>query len=213
MLFPILIFCNLIILNGPDQLDLFDGFQTNWLEKWEKKSFTKAESTIEVVKDGGNDFLQIASDDSATGIWRDIDFQPSSDAKLNWKWKTKNFIDNPFEMRKKGDDHVGRIYVVFGKYSFLARFRVEVICYVWASEADKDEVFDSPYASNVKLIVLQNNQSENNKWYQESRNVYEDYKRLFDKAPPTISGIGIMADADNTGQSCTTWFDELVLEK
>ncbi len=193
-------------------MDLFNSFGEGWQKQWKKKFFTRKQSLIETADEEGNQSLKIISDNTATGMWRKIKNPVKPKTTLSWKWKTKKLINNSAEMEKRGDDYVGRIYVVFGNYTFLTRFRAKVICYVWASEGQPETYYSSPYAKNVKIIVLRNKSDQINRWYEESRNVLEDYRRVFGENPPLISAIGVMADTDNSDMMCTSWFDELKID-
>jgi hypothetical protein len=51
------------------------------------------------------------------------------------------------------------------------------------------------------MIVVEGGSTNLNTWITEERNVYEDYKRAFGEEPPMISGVAIMTDTDNTGES------------
>lgn len=192
--------------------DLFNNFTEGWQKEWKKKSFTRKKSAIEVIEEENNKALKIISDNTATGFWRNLNILPQANKKLTWKWKTKKFLDNSAEMEKKGDDYVGRIYVAFGNQSLLSKFRTKVICYVWASEGTIEQSYSSPYAKNVKIVVIRNKNNRTKTWYQESRAIFEDYKRLFGAEPPPVSAIGILADTDNSNMMCTTWFEDLKFE-
>jgi len=47
----------------------------------------------------------------------------------------------------------------------------------------------------------------------EERNVYEDYKRAFREEPPKISGVAIMTDTDNTGESATAYYGDIIFKR
>jgi hypothetical protein len=47
----------------------------------------------------------------------------------------------------------------------------------------------------------------------EERNVYEDYKKAFGEEPSMISGVAIMTDTDNTGESATAYYGDIVFKK
>ena len=51
------------------------------------------------------------------------------------------------------------------------------------------------------------------KWVVVQRNVYEDFKMYFGKEPPTIGGIAIMTDTDNTGESAIAYYDDIKIGK
>jgi hypothetical protein len=48
-------------------------------------------------------------------------------------------------------------------------------------------------------------------WVEVERNVYEDYKRAFKEEPPPVSGIAVMTDTDQTGESATAWYGDIEL--
>jgi len=52
-----------------------------------------------------------------------------------------------------------------------------------------------------------------NQWLNEERNVYEDYKKAFGEEPSMISGIAIMTDTDNTGESTTAYYGDILFKK
>ena len=41
---------------------------------------------------------------------------------------------------------------------------------------------------------------------------YEDYKTAFKQEPPSISGIAIMTDSDNTGESATAFYGDIIFK-
>jgi hypothetical protein len=47
-------------------------------------------------------------------------------------------------------------------------------------------------------------------WITEKRNVREDYKKAFGEEPTMISGLAIMTDTDNTGESAIAWYGDIV---
>jgi len=52
-----------------------------------------------------------------------------------------------------------------------------------------------------------------NQWLNEERNIYEDYKKAFGEEPSMISGVAIMTDTDNTGESATAYYGDIVFKK
>ena len=43
-----------------------------------------------------------------------------------------------------------------------------------------------------------------------TRNVLEDFRQAFGTDPPLITGVAIMTDTDNTGESATAYYGDLV---
>jgi hypothetical protein len=61
-------------------------------------------------------------------------------------------------------------------------------------------VFDSPFSSGTKMIVVRSGRALAGTWVTEERNVLSDYDRSFGKGdtPPVPKGIAILTDSDNT---------------
>jgi len=49
-------------------------------------------------------------------------------------------------------------------------------------------------------------------WVSESRNIFDDYKTAFGKEPPMITGIAIMTDSDNTGESALAYYGDIIMK-
>jgi hypothetical protein len=43
----------------------------------------------------------------------------------------------------------------------------------------------------------------------ETRNIVDDYRRLFGGDPPRIAGVAVMTDTDDTGERAVAWYDAL----
>lgn len=71
----------------------------------------------------------------------------------------------------------------------------------------------NPYTDQVHMIVVESGPAKLNAWITEERNVYEDYKRAFGEEPPMISGVAIMTDTDDTGESAEAYYGDIVFKK
>ena len=63
------------------------------------------------------------------------------------------------------------------------------------------------------MIVVESGKARLNQWIEVTRNVYEDYKTLFNQSPPMISGVAIMTDSDNTRESAVAYYGDIVFRK
>ena len=61
--------------------------------------------------------------------------------------------------------------------------------------------------------VVESGEAKLNQWVNEERNLYEDYKKAFGEEPPMISGVAIMTDTYNTGESATAYYGDILLKK
>ena len=71
----------------------------------------------------------------------------------------------------------------------------------------------NPYTDQVHMIVVGCGPDRLNTWVTEKRNVYEEHKRTYGEEPPMISGIAIMTDTDNTGESAEAYYGDIVLKR
>ena len=132
--------------------------------------------------------------------------------------------------RKTGDDYPARIYITFeynpdqlgffdkAKYEAAKLFYgqyppLAAINYIWESTTPKGTIVPNPYAEQVKMIVVESGRVLINQWVNEERNVYEDYRKAFGEEPPMVSGVAIMTDTDNTGESAIAYYGDIVFKK
>jgi hypothetical protein len=63
------------------------------------------------------------------------------------------------------------------------------------------------------MIVVRSGAAAVGTWVDEERNVYEDYRKAFGEEPPMIKGIAVMTDTDDTGESATAWYGDIVFHR
>ncbi len=63
------------------------------------------------------------------------------------------------------------------------------------------------------MIVVESGGVKFDRWVNEERNIYEDYIKAFGEEPPLISGVAIMTDTDNTGESATAYYGDIQFAK
>jgi hypothetical protein len=87
------------------------------------------------------------------------------------------------------------------------------ILYIWESHAPVGTMVPNPYSDRVMMFVVESGADKLNQWVSEEHNVLEDYKRAFGEEPPMISGVAIMTDTDNTGESATAYYGDIVFKR
>lgn len=195
---------------------------------WEPLTFPKIpkHTDYEVVKDGDSLVVKAVSEAAASGLTRKITVDLGKTPILRWRWKVDNIIQKSDVARKDGDDYAARIYITFayepdkvslgrklkynaGKLLFGSELPVGAINYIWESKTPKDTIVDNAYTDFVKMIVVESGAEKAGQWMEESRNVYEDYKKAFGEEPPMISGVAIMTDTDNTGETAAAYYGDI----
>ena len=96
--------------------------------------------------------------------------------------------------------------LIYGEYPPLC-----AIVYVWGNKTPKESVVPNAYSDKAVMIMVESGASHLNQWITFTRNIYEDYKSIFQENPPLISGFAIMTDTDNTGESAVAYYGDIVL--
>lgn len=203
-----------------------------WPDGWKPLTFPKIpqHTNYSLVKDGERIVVKAASQASSSGLTRVVRIDPREYPIIQWQWKVANVLKAGDVAKKKGDDYPARIYVtfqydsqkvgLFGKAKYEAAKLIYgqypplgAISYIWESRAPVGTTVPNPYTDQVHMIVVESGPAKLNTWITEERNVYEDYKRTFGEDPPMISGVAIMTDTDNTGESATAYYGDIVFKK
>ncbi len=198
---------------------------------WEALTFRKVEqhTKYQLVDEDGRPVLKAESHASASGIMKPLDLDPLTYQIISWCWKVDGIITKGDVTKKSGDEYAARIYVTFrfdpDEASFWesAKFKTYkalfgefppkgALNYVWANRLPKGESADNAYTDRAKMIAVESGTAQIGLWRCEERNLYEDYRLLFGEEPTNISGIAMMTDTDNTGETASASYADLVLK-
>jgi hypothetical protein len=146
---------------------------------------------------------------------------------VRWRWRVDRLIARSDPALKAGDDYAARIYIAF-RYEAdhvpllrKAKFKaarlvfgdlpIGAINYIWATATPVGSIVDNPFAGDfVKMIPVQSGSGAVGRWVEQERNVYEDYKLAFGAEPPLVEGVAFMTDTDNTGESATASYGDIL---
>jgi hypothetical protein len=199
---------------------------------WKPLTFKKIErhTTYTLVKDGNEVVVRAFAESSASGLVREIKINPKEYPVIQWRWKVSNILKKGDVRRKEGDDYPARIYITFeydpSRLGFFDKAKYEMIRllygqypptgainYIWENKAPEGTMVPNPYTDRVVMIVVESGGTKLNQWVSEERNIYEDYKKVFGQEPPMISGVAIMTDTDNTGESATAYYGDILFKR
>jgi len=133
--------------------------------------------------------------------------------------------------RKEGDDYAARVYVTFdlplealplaartrlrlGRLIFGSELPAAALCYVWDNRHAPGTTAWNAYSSEVRMVVLRSGEALAGRWVEEARDLESDFRAAFGPAAgptPRITGVAVSADTDQTGETVTAWFADLVL--
>jgi Protein of unknown function (DUF3047) len=178
----------------------------------------------------GRVVIEARAQASAAALGVRLDVEAKNTHRLRWQWKVLNTIESSDPKTKDGDDYAARVYVTFAHDPTRATFREKAenalfrtlygetppraaLAYVFTQKANQNDVIVSPFTARVKKIVVDADTNSMGKWKSFERDVYADYKRAFGEEPTRISGIAIMVDTDNTGETASARFGDISLSE
>jgi Protein of unknown function (DUF3047) len=186
----------------------------------------KRHTTYTLVHEDHTVVVKAVADASASGLIRDAEIDPRQWPILQWRWKVSNVLSKGNPKRKDGDDYPARLYVTFkydpAKVSALQRAKYGAakllygqypphagLNYIWETKLPKETIVPNAYTERLRMIVVESGSENLNRWMTYDRNIYEDYKAAFGEEPPAISGIAIMTDTDNTGETASAFYGDI----
>jgi len=197
---------------------------------WEPLEFPKIDqlTRYQLVTEDGTQVVKATTSGGASGLIARMNIQPSESLVLRWRWKVSNVFEQGNARNKSGDDYPARIYVAFefqsekaGFFERAKRQAVELLFgeslpgnalnYIWANTLPKGEFVPNPYTDKTVMIAVNSGSSNVGEWVTVERDIVADYRKAFGEAPPPVVGIAIMSDSDNTGETATAWYGDIVL--
>lgn len=199
---------------------------------WEPFNFKNIErhTNYQLIEEDGQIVVKAVAEASASGLIRKISVDPKEYPIVQWRWKVAGVLTKGNIYRKEGDDCPGRIIIIFSydssKLDFSEKTKYEIskmlygtypplatINYVWSSNEPVGLIVPNPYTDRSMIVVIESGKEKVNTWVDEERNIYADYKNAFKDEPPMISGIAIMTDTDDTGESATAYYGDILFRK
>ncbi len=178
------------------------GVPTGWQVK--EKS---GKADFAIVKDNGISAARFRSSNTSFSLQREVKVDLKQFPMLTWKWKATKLPAGGDFRKSKTDDQAAQLFVAFTK--------TKSIVYIWDTSAPQglmESTSPVPFMT-VKVIVVRSGPTEMGKWLSESRNVYEDYKKLYGSEPPPVSGIRLQINSQHTETSAESYFAEVVFKQ
>ena len=196
---------------------------------WQPLTFSgiRRHTVYSLVNEGDTVVIKADSDRSASGLVHALSIDPAAYPVISWRWKIAHTLRKGDVTRKSGDDYPARIYITFAydpdRAGYLEQLKQKAarlvygkdvpyraISYIWASNSPAGSMTENPYTDRNMMFAVRGGDAESGQWVTERRNIYEDYRKAFVEEPTMISGVAIMTDTDNTGESVTAWYGDIL---
>ena len=179
----------------------------------------------ELVRDGDAVVLRAEAQASMSGVAHPLKLEVRAYPLIEWRWKVVSLLKKSDIATKAGDDYPARVYVLFDydirklPFSLRARIRLSrlagadvplaALCYVWDGKAAAGTSVWSAYTDRVRMIVAESGGANLGKWVTVRRDVAADFRAAFGEEPPAVSGVALVTDTDNTGESATAYYGDI----
>ena len=159
-------------------------------------------SVYKVTTEDQNLFLRADDKGNSVQLFRKKGWRLHDNPIFTWRWRVTEF---PKGSNEKGglNDSAAGVYVVFPNRWFVP----ESIKYVWSDVLPVGTVIQRH--DHFPMLVIRSGRADIGKWITEERNVYDDYKKLFDgRTPSDPVAFGMLTDANDTKSEAIADYDD-----
>ena len=179
---------------------------------WQGQKWGDPRYDFTVVEDGGDKALQLKSADDSSTISKEIKVDVKQYPILEWTWKVVTLPPHGHARKAEADDEAAQLYVTFPRFPTAVRSRV--IGYIWDSTEPAGASFKSAKVSTVHFIVVRSGSADLGKWITETRNVLEDFRKIYGESPGEPAGaIALSINSQNTGSRAESLFGKILFKK
>lgn len=181
-------------------------------EGWKGQNWGSPKYDFTVVNEGSGKALQLKSQDEGSTISKEVKVDVAQFPVLEWRWKAVTLPRGGDSRKKDTDDQAAQIYVTFPRFPQAVRSRI--IGYVWDTMAPAGTIAKSEKTGTVTYVIVRSGSADLGKWITETRNVYEDYKRIFGEEPSERMGaVSVSIDSNDTKSSAESYMGEILFRK
>jgi hypothetical protein len=181
-------------------------------EGWSGQSWGNPQYDLIVVTDGSDRVLHLRSRGDNSTISKEIKVDVKELPLLVWRWKAVTLPAGGDCRRKATDDQALQIYVAFPRFPTAVRSRI--IGYVWDTTAPAGTIVKSESSALVTYVVVRSGAAELGRWLTETRNVYDDFKRIYGEAPTEpVGAVSVAIDSNDTRSSAESYIGTILFRK
>lgn len=172
-----------------------------------KLSEKESKADLALVNDGNGQVLRLESSSSSFSLNTEVEIDLKETPILEWQWKVTQLPRGGDFRNGDTDDQAAQLFVVF-KWGYL---RKEAITYVWDTTAPVGTMAKVPPPLfypflNINAVVVESGDVNAGKWVTVTRNVVEDYKKLFGRDPERVEGIRIQINSQHTESQAESYW-------
>ena len=188
-----------------------DG-KTGIPDGWKGQNWGSPKYDFRIATQGGRKAINLKSANDSSTISKEVKVDVKTWPVLQWSWQVVTLPKGADARKSATDDEAAQIYVTFPRFPQAVRSRI--ISYIWDTAAPVGSVFKSEKTGLVTYVVVRSGPADLGKWLTESRNVLEDYKKIYGEAPgEDVGAISIAIDSNDTNSTAESYFGEIFFRK
>lgn len=180
------------------------------------ESGARGATRLEVIDEGGVASLKLSADNAYGTLVHP--WHGDAPGLLAWRWRLQTGVPEADVLTKAGDDSALKVCVMFdqpldqiplfertalrlARATSGKKLPAATVCYLWDAKYPHGTSGANPYTARVRFIVLRGPQDALGTWFDEQRNVNDDFRQLFgaeSAQTPPLSAVAVGADSDNT---------------
>ena len=153
-----------------------DG-KTGIPDGWKGQNWGSPKYDFRIATQGGRKAIQLKSANDSSTISKEVKVDVKTWPIVQWSWQVVTLPKGGDARKSATDDEAAQIYVTFPRFPSAVRSRI--ISYIWDTPAPVGSIFKSEKTGLVTYVVVRSGPADLGKWLTESRNVLEDYKKIY----------------------------------
>jgi hypothetical protein len=186
----------------------------------------KKNTEYTVVTEDGVMVLRAIAHGAASGLMFNTHFDPHQFPMISFRWKVAQGIADADNADPTKEDSPVRVMVGFdgdtSKLSLKDKIASStaqtasghplpyaLLMYIWGNKVPVDSVTVSSRTSRIRMLALSAGDKDIGKWQTFTRNLVEDYKRVFKEEPGNVTSIELLTDTDNTSGDAEAFYGDI----
>ncbi|UCG64726.1 MAG: DUF3047 domain-containing protein [Deltaproteobacteria bacterium] len=149
-------------------------------------------------------FVKLTSKKTSFGFKKEVKLSVKDYPYVHWSWQARTLPTGGDVRKRETDDQAGQLYLLFPR--FPAKLNTRILGYLWENETPKGTMGTSTAWSKAKYVVVRDKTDSLGTWHTESRNVYADYKKLFEEEPSDLGSVSVYINSQHTGSEAEVLF-------
>jgi DUF3047 family protein len=179
---------------------------------WKAQNWGSPTYDFRIVAEGNGKVLHMKSDNEGSTINKEVKIDLRTYPVVEWRWKAVVLPKGADSRKKETDDQAAQLYVAFPRFPTAVRSRI--IGYVWDTTAPAGLIAKSEKTGTVTYVIMRSGSADLGKWITESRNVLEDYKKIYGEEPTDpVGAVSVAIDSNDVKGTAESYMGEIRFRK